>query len=380
MVKINRSAKSMMFIVSSLANGGAQRVISELANYYADNDITIHILLLSSDDIFFKINKKVNIIPVCNEISKKAGLSAMISRWKLIRKYAKQLKPSVVISFLSVTNIYTCFALGFTDHKVIVSERNDPRHDPKSVIKRRVREWAYRLADGLVFQTEDAQHYFDKVIQDKSIVIPNPIKGDLPEPFMGERTKKIIAIGRLEKQKNLPLLIESFHIFHRENADYILDIYGEGTERDPLEQLIKHFGLEDKITLKGNVTNIHQSILDASFFVMSSDYEGMPNALMEAMALGLACISTDCPCGGPASLITDEENGLLIPPDNKEALIHAMKRVSRDTHLRKKISLNAIKINNGKYALPQIANQWLEFNESISKTDLGELYEHIKTN
>lgn len=362
----NSSIKSLMFIVSSLGTGGAERVVSELANYYLDKGIDVYILLISNDKVRYNMNEKVQIINMCNEVNQKSGFFAMLHRLKLIRNYADQFKPTIVFSFLSVINMYTCLALGLSRHKIIISERNDPRQDPRDRIKRIVRVIIYRLANGYVFQTEMAQKYFSKKIQRKSVIISNPIKAGLPEPFNGIRSKRMVAIGRLEKQKNYSLLIEAFNEIQKELNDYVLDIYGEGKERKSIESMIYGLGLENKITLHGNVSNVHEVVLDASIYILSSNYEGMPNALMEAMALGIPSISSDCPCGGPAILIKDGVNGLLFPVGNKKVLIDRIRNVILNGDISEEISLNAVRIRK-TYELQHVAEQWLSFAKKICR-------------
>jgi glycosyltransferase involved in cell wall biosynthesis len=225
-----------------------------------------------------------------------------------------------------------------------------------------LRDMMYPLADGFVFQTAEAQRYFSKKIQKRSTIIANPIKANLPEPFEGERTDRVVALGRLEPQKNYPLLFRAFKRVAEKRDGLTLDIYGGGSQQENLAKLIAEMGMENKIFLRGISANVHDEVLDASAFVLSSDFEGMPNALMEAMAIGLPCISTDCPCGGPEFLIDNEVNGLLVPVKDEEALVNALERVLSDKNFSQRISENAVKLRE-ECNLERIADKWLEFIE-----------------
>jgi glycosyltransferase involved in cell wall biosynthesis len=182
-------------------------------------------------------------------------------------------------------------------------------------------KYLYKKADGFVFQTEDAAKYFEGIIKCDSKIIPNPINPKfIKEPYKGEREKNIVTVGRLESQKNQKMLIEAFGKIESKYPEYSLLIYGDGSKKEELQDLIKEKGLENKVILKGKIDDVENVIDKAKMFVLSSDYEGMPNALMEAMALGLPCISTDCPCGGPRYLMENGKSGLLVPVGNSDAM------------------------------------------------------------
>lgn len=360
----NCKIKKVMFIVSSLTSGGAERVISELSNNFSERGIEVSILLISHNAVAYDLNPNIKLILLKKKMEGVKGLLAVVRRCVLIKRYVKRLNPDIVFSFLSIVNIYTCISLGWSHNKLIVSERNDPERDPTSVMKRKVRNYVYNYADGYVFQTELAKNYFPTCIQEKSVVIPNPLKNGLPEASISEREKRIVAIGRLEEQKNYSLLIRAFAELNKDYPDHTLDIFGEGSQRESLEMLAKELGLLPHVNFRGVVRNVHEIIKGASMFVLTSDYEGMPNALMEAMAIGLPCVSSDCPCGGPAALINDSENGMLFPVGDQTALYACMKEILDDRYLLEKLSKNAVGIKD-THQLSLIADQWLSFAEEI---------------
>ena len=197
--------------------------------------------------------------------------------------------------------------------KMVYSARNDPSRN-YSFVSRFMRWFVVRYADGIVFQTNQAMNFFSSKIQKKSIVIPNPTyikKGEYKLPKV--RENKIVTVGRLELQKNQKMLIEAFSKVKSVYPNMRLEIYGEGSQRQELEKLIRRLNLCDSVFLMGTCKDIFHKICDAKLFVLSSDFEGMPNALIEAMSLGIPSISTDCPCGGPSMLIKDGVNGYLVP-------------------------------------------------------------------
>lgn len=356
----NFSGKKIMFVLSSLGFGGAERVVSELANYFSSIGNEVVIMLISNNNVNYKISEKIQIIDLNSKIHKKVGFIAIYERLRLIRKYADQINPDIVISFLSVINIYVCFSLMLSKHKFIVSERNDPKNDPKGFVRRAARLLAYEFADGFVFQTDTVKQYFNKRIQNKSIVIANPIKNNLPEPINGIRSKKIVAIGRLVEQKNYPLLINAFNEIQKEFSNYELYIYGEGEDKNKIESLISTLCLKDKIKLKGNVSNVHEEVVDASLYVLTSVYEGMPNALMESMSMGIPSISVNCSGGGPAAIIKNGENGILVPYGSRDELVNAMRRILTDIDFSNKLSSNAAG-DSKKYSIQNIAFKWIDY-------------------
>lgn len=244
----------------------------------------------------------------------------------------------------------------FIDENVF-AERVDPAVYPANIAKL-LKKYA-RKADGFVFQTEDARAWYGDSVKDiKTAVIPNAINPVFIRPkYAGEKRKVIAGAGRLNDQKNFSLLIGAFAQIAPEFPDYNLVIYGEGEKRRELEKLVEELGLRERVSLPGNIQNIADEMEQNSLFVLSSDYEGMPNALMEAMALGLPCISTDCPCGGPRFLIQNGENGILVPVGNEEKMTEAMRRVLEDKMLKEKLAKNAVQIQE-RLTSDKIYGEW----------------------
>ena len=222
-----------------------------------------------------------------------------------------------------------------------------------------------KYADWFVFQTEEAKKFYDKSLNGCGIVIPNPLIIDnMPAPYTGVREKRIVTVGRLKPQKNQKLLIEAFALIYQNYPDFTLEIYGDGVLNQELQNIIDRKKLSNIVFLRGNVDDVFQKIIKASIFVMSSDYEGMPNALIEAMALGLPCISTDCPCGGPRYLIKSGVNGLLCNVNDVESLKMAFISMLDVPQKAKEMGIKAI---NVRYLLDanKIGDDWYNYMNSF---------------
>lgn len=314
------------FCIPTLGSGGAERVISILSKELTALGFDINILMLSNEKCKYQLDPRVKLHCIhCDDDAALSPVKRCFKRLSKIKGAIKELAPDVVVSFMSETNIDVCLALWNKKIPIIVSERNDPAIDPASRAKKILRKIAYRKPKHFVFQTPDAKAYFSKRIGKKSSIILNPLDKGLISPCdASEKDKRIVAVGRLNRQKNFPLLIKAFGDFSKTHPEHTLEIYGEGALEEELLRLISEEQLNDKVSLMGFCKDVHEKILTAGMFVMSSDFEGMPNALLEALALGLSCISTDCPCGGPRMLINSGENGILVPIRNQEELTKAM--------------------------------------------------------
>lgn len=357
----------ILFCIGNLLKGGAERVAANLCNYLIkENEITI--VTTKGKKSEYELDKKIKVESLESEETNKNFILKNIDRLKVLKEIVKAEKPDIIISFLPEPTYRILFLKFFNRKlKVIVSVRNDPKIEYKSTISRITMKVLYPLADGFVFQTKEAQEYFNKKIQKKSAIIPNPIKEEfICEPYNGEREKIIVSVGRLEEQKNQKMLIDAFSKLPEKFNEYKLIIYGEGSLRGSLEEQVEKLNLVNRVLLPGQVNNVKEKIYKASLFVLSSNYEGMPNALMEAMVLGIPSISTDCPCGGPKFLINNNENGMLVKINDTKELKETVIKVLQDEKLRKKIGNKSTEI---KIQLnPKKINQkWYEYVEKIAK-------------
>ena len=343
----------IVFVSDTMVKGGAERVIANLANYLQKNN-EIYILTLYNSNVEYKLNDNIKVIPLDKEKTNiaeegKSSIFNRIKKWKSrinkINELKKEIKPDLILSFMPLPSFISLLSNFKVKCKTIISVRNDPSVEFKSFVYKILMKWLFPKTDGIVFQTEDAKNYFSKKIRNKGTIIPNPINEDfIGEKYDGTRQKNIVSVGRLELQKNHELLINAFSNVLKKHNDYNLIIYGEGSLKEKLEEQIKNLNLSDKVHLPGKIDNVKEKIIDAGMFVLSSSYEGMPNALMEAMALGIPVVSTDCPCGGPKFLIKNNINGILVENKNQSELEDAMNKIIEDSNFGNKISKEAHKI------------------------------------
>lgn len=346
--------KKIDIITKAMTSGGAERVIAQLANYFTEQNVSCRIVTTDKREVMYPLDEKVKVVGIGKTSNNKA--IDRVLRYKKIRNVIQENKPDVVLTMPEDTGIYAILALIGTGIPVYVSERNNPWVMPNVRITRFLRKLAYPFAKGIIFQTEMAKTFFPEHIQKKGVVLQNPVDVTrIPEPYIGERKKVFAAVGRLEPQKNFSMLIKAFSEFHKEEKDYQLIIYGEGKERTNLEKLIKQLNLEGSVSLPGRNKDVLNAINDSAAFILSSDYEGMPNALIEAMCMGMPVISTDCPSGGPRELIHNGENGLLIGVNNIESMKEAMIKIidGRSETLGKNAYLVGKELTN-----PHVFDEW----------------------
>ena len=392
--------KTITLLIKQMVGGGAERVISLLSNSFAERGYNTTLIITHQslkDADLANIQKHVHTISLEDEITReskklksflmlKARLVGKINRTILrksddeyliqkyevrnydkvqyLKKYFSNYSQNTIIAFLNDSIYLTLLSAGKSE-KVIISERNDPRQSLSSKTSFTFFKTMYPKADKMVFQSPDAMQWYRENTSVKGRVIFNPIKPDLPERFIGERKKKIVNFCRISSQKNLHLLVHAFELFTKEYPNYELYIYGDavgnGAEGyiDSVKEAINQLNCKDSIHILPAQKDIHNLIKDYAMFVSSSDFEGMSNSMLEAMAIGLPAICTDCPAGGARAIIKDHGNGILVPVNDVDALANAMKEVAGNPALAEKLSVNGTKIRE-KLAVDKIVNQWME--------------------
>lgn len=347
------------FLTSTINYGGATKILIEVANYLA-NRHEVSIMYYGNEDVsFYNIDKRIHTLraPLTKCNIRKARL---FTQMMLIRTALGKAKPDVVIAFGNTEKLMAVGASIGRKTKVIISERQDPfNYDSR---KKKNMWLRYRLADGCVFQTEGAAKYFPKSVQEKSVVIHNFIDQDKREFIpIGNKAKTISYSARFElKQKRQDVMIEAFELVHQEHPEWTLVFYGDGKEQEKIERMVKEKGLEQHVFFAGKVSNVLDKIYESAIFVLSSDYEGIPNALLEAMGLGIPCVSTDCSPGGARLLIKDRDNGLLVPINDPTALAAAIKELILNPSFANKIGEKAVDVLE-TYHPSNILPQWEKY-------------------
>lgn len=352
-----RSDKKIFLVIAALAPGGAERVMSELANVFVNYPKTeVHLVLLSDQKDFYSID--------CNIFVHRLGfkgkgwkkLFSELTIFLKLRKLLRKEKPDSVLSFMIKYNVFTLLASWGLGLKVFVSERNNPyRNYGKKLMF--LEKLTYKSATGVIAQTNLAKAVLEQRTGNNNVkVIPNPVKNIKLYPEQN-RENIILNIGSLHPQKGQTYLIEAFSKLNA--PDWKLIIIGEGAERTTLEGLIKLLKLEDRIFMPGVKSNIDSWLAKASVFAFSSIYEGFPNALAEAMSAGLPCVSFDCKTG-PRDLIENYKNGILVEEKNVEELANSLQKLIDDPILRLRLGTQAIVIKE-HLSSDKIAKCFYEF-------------------
>lgn len=333
----------IVFYIDMMYRGGAQRVMANLTGYFCDQGyetVLINDFIQDANKPQYPISDKVKRIYLREELDGNKIIKN-ITRITRLRQKIKQENPDIVLSFLGRPNRRMLLATIGMKTKKVVSVRNDPNREyGKSTWAKWSVGQLFKLADGCVFQTEEAAQYFPKTVQKNSAIILNPVDNKFFSVKRSNNPKNILTVGRMEPQKNQKLLLDAFANITEEFPDEHLIICGDGPLRKELEEHVNRLGLETKVAFLGNVSYVEKELSKAKIFVLPSNYEGMPNALMEAMAAGVPCIATDCPCGGPRLLIQDNDHGILIPCDNTLALEESIRTLLNGDRKRIEISRN----------------------------------------
>lgn len=355
--KMELKERNLLLVCGTLEAGGAERILSVLSGYFIDYFRKVVLVTWREAPVFYPIDERIELVSV----PVKSGSRQLIMQMKWFRKYVGESKPCVVLSFLAPFNILTVMSLVGSSVPVFVAGRSDPRFDAPNRVWRLIRDITYSRADRICVQTEDNRLYFRRRLRKKTEVIYNPVflePDQIGQALRTPKTKTIVSVGRLTKAKNQLLLLHAFAGIVRAHPEYRLVIYGEGEMRPALEREIEKSGLWGKVFLPGVRQDVLQMITEAELFVLSSDYEGMPNALMEAMCLGLPCISTRV--SGATELICDRINGRLVERNDPDALQRAMEELIEDKAGARNMACQAIQL--AEQLKPEtIVTRWIDF-------------------
>jgi len=356
----------MTFVIHQISAGGAQRVLTLLANEFCEKGWSVTLLTLDSgsEPAFFELHSDIQHWPL--SLMREQGnwwkaVKVHLYRPFLLRCAIRRSKPDVVISFIDLMNILTLVATVGLKIPVIISERVHPAFHSIGKFWSLLRQGVYQRSACLVLQTRDARSFFSSSIQKNSRIIPNPIL--VPEYSgstlkSGTSSKTLVAMGRLREQKGFDLLLKAFAPLYNKFPDWMLEIWGEGEQKKYLEDLRDELGLRERVRFPGLSKEHYKTISAADIFILSSRYEGFPNVLGEAMACGLPVVSFDCP-SGPSEMIQDGVNGLLVPAENILQLSSSLERLMTSVELRRSLGKQARKITE-IYSLDKIVQSWEE--------------------
>lgn len=328
--------KKCLLLIPRMGNGGAERVMATIANNLC-REHEVRIVTMTDDaESFYPLDERIGVSALGKSVNRKNKITKLFSMatggvrvFFALRREIKTWKPDVVLSFLQSANAMAILAKIFgAKCRLVVSERCDP--DERSWLNRWFERSFYRKADVVVCQSSKVIDFFPEKHRRNCVVIPNPIAADaIPPRYDGERRHTVVGVGRLDGQKNFKMLISAFSKLPEQFSDYTLEIYGGGVQEKELQEHIEAMGVQDRAHLMGIKKGVMHYIADVALYVMSSDFEGFPNALVEAMATGIPVISTDFSTG-VAKDIVGEENGIVIPVGDETALVDAMTKMLSD--------------------------------------------------
>ena len=371
--------KSIAFYIGGLCIGGAERVICNLAEYFYSEGYRVTMVTKVRDEKEYDLNPRIRriIADITPEEETGSRIHNLLARINKLRRIWKEVKPDVIVSFIRKNNLMAIASAAPLGIPVVVSVRSAPERELKGFGFKTISFLLFRKAAGVVLQTREAYDFFPGYIRAKAVVLPNSINPEFLKASeeletQGDgsstnsaREKKIITVGRIDDNKNQKLLVDAYVRIAMQYPDWSLELVGDGSGKKSLEEYVRTLPCKDRINFTGAVNDVAKRMSVASIFVLPSKIEGMPNALIEAMVMGMACISTDCPCGGPRDLIAaDESNGVLVPVDKADAMAIALKRLITNDILRESMGDNAKKIINTLH--PDAVNkQWKNYIENV---------------
>lgn len=356
-------------LIGALTKGGAERVMVNLAGYFADRGCRVTMVTQYQKENEYLLHEKVKrvISDITDEEVTGSRLVNFVRRFKKLRNIWKSEQPDVILSFIGKNNmmaILTSVRLGIP---VAVSVRADPEQEYYNSWMRFMARHLFAWAGGVVLQTSRCFDFFPEKVRKKAVILKNPVSRDFfRERFEGKREKEIVAVGRIDENKNHEMLLRAFAGVAHEFPDYKLVIYGEGDCREQLTALAGELGLSERILFPGSTDRVADAIYKARVFVLPSNTEGVPNTLIEAMVMGLTVLSTDCPCGGPADLIEDGVNGILTPVGDVERMKENLHRLIKDVQMADRLGEAAVKTGES-YQPRKVYGEWETFLLSLCK-------------
>lgn len=347
----------LIVTIARLGSGGAERVLSILSGPFANHFDEVIYIMWDGGTAYYTLDNRIRLVSL-PDCSHRKGRLQQISTF---RRIVKQETPDLILSFLTPINMLVLTSTLCMRIPVIVAERNDPMFVSGGKLAMLVRDMLYKRAKGILAQTEYAKSCYHGSLNPKTTVIYNPVtmsKDLVGSALISAKEKMIISVGSLGLKKDQITLIKAFHKFYQNHKDYKLVIYGEGKLRGTLEQFIVSIGLKDIVLLPGSSKQVWEAMKKAEIFTLSSTHEGMSNAMIEAMCLGLPVVTTRV--AGSTDLINTGENGYIVEVKDVNALAEKMTKLADNPELRKTMGREAIKVYE-KLHVDKISKQWVEY-------------------
>lgn len=352
--------RKIAFYIGSLNKGGAERVFVNLAEYFLNQDYQIVMVTQYQKEDEYELAKGIDrvISDITPQETTKSRIRNFCRRVGKLHRIWKTEQPDLVLSCVGKNNFMVIVTTMFTKTKPIVSVVGEAQEEYPNRLMKTLANILFPFATGVILQTERSRAFFSKRVNKTTVILPNSLNPFFLRPmFLGEREKRIVSVGRLDANKNHEMMIRAWANLAVKYPEYTLTIYGEGELRDYLQEMITSLGLSDKVFLPGVIPNVAERIEKASLFLLTSYSEGVSNALIEAMALGLPVIATDVPSGGTVELIEHGKNGWIIPVGDEKALEEAIDRLLSDSDFAGKLGQQAYKLQE-KFAPERVNSQW----------------------
>ncbi len=361
--KSQSGQKHIVLFISALRKGGAERVMVNLADYLHRNGVRVTLVTQYICEEEYTL--PAGIPRILSEITPQeetgSRIGDFLARYRKLCRIFTELHPDCILSFIGKNNIMTLLCTRFTGIPAVVSVRGEPKSEYYNFPMRFLAKTLFACAAGVIVQTGAARDFFPPVIRKKAVILKNPLNpAFVRERRTGRPDGRIVSVGRVDANKNHALILRAFARIAPEFPNASLVVYGDGEKRQELIRKTQELGLSDRVQFPGAVSDVAEKIRTASAFVLSSGHEGMPNALIEAMCLGIPSISTDCPCGGPRELIEDGVNGYLIPVGDEEALADRLRRIFSDEEGAEKMGKQAALLLE-EYRPERVNAEWMDY-------------------
>ncbi len=364
--------KKVVFITNSLGFGGAEKMLVFVANKLFERGFGCAIINLNTipgyvNEHLQNIDRNVHVVTL-DEVPR--GKNKNIYRITKIIQIAKEFNADILVGFTGFPNIYARVAGFLLGVPSIISERGDPnRTKAENVLKETLSKLIINSSRGAVFQIPGAMSYYGKGLQKRGTVIPNPIyiSEKIETINRDKKEKSVVSVGRFDNtQKRYDVMIKAFSIFSKKHPEYVLKLYGNGPDKESIEKWIEEEALSEKVLFKGVSSNPMRDIITDEIFLITSDFEGISNALLEAMAVGMPCVSTDHTPGGARFLIKDHENGLLAPVGNIAKIAEALCEFADSSELEEMCGDRARNVIK-RFAPQKIIDMWENYIEEVCK-------------